>query len=113
MDRKAKNREEFISGGLTPEAAARIQEAQLMAAEGDAYAEEDRRNRAKAASEIREASQALYGIDDPKKLTSDQLGRVGKKVQVKLHPDKGIANGGDHGAFAEVGIIFNGRSLLV
>lgn len=102
-DRKAKNREEFLNGGITPEAAAHIREAQRTAAEVDAYAEDARRNTTKAITEIRAAAQELYGASDPTQLTADQLRKVGRRVQSKLHPDRGVSNGGDQGAYKEVG----------
>ncbi|HET6746652.1 MAG TPA: hypothetical protein VFH06_00920 [Candidatus Saccharimonadales bacterium] len=73
-------------------------------AEKDAYKEYEQRNVTKAAEEIRAVAKNLYETSDIESLNSAQLGKVERKVQSKLHPDRGFEAGGDSGAFKEMGV---------
>lgn len=74
-------------------------------AEKDAYKEYEQRNVKKAADEIQTVAKTLYETSDVRSLDTTQLGRVERKVQSKLHPDRGFEAGGDQGAFKEAGVI--------
>lgn len=74
-------------------------------AEKDAYKENEQRNVKKAAQEIQTVAKNLYETSDVNSLDTAQLGRVERKVQSKLHPDRGFESGGDSGAFKEAGVI--------
>lgn len=76
-------------------------------AEVDAHTENDRRNVNKASDAIFDAARDLYDVPDLSGLDDKQLRKVERKVQGKLHPDRGFDDGGDIGAFKETGVIMD------
>lgn len=75
--------------------------------EVEAYAENHRRNVNKASDVIFDAAKDLYDVPDLSGLDDKQLRKVERKVQGKLHPDRGFDDGGDIGAFKEAGVLMD------
>lgn len=75
--------------------------------EVEAHAENDRRNIHKASDAIFDAAKELYDVADLGGLDDRQLRKVERKVQGRLHPDRGFDNGGDIGAFKEAGVLMD------
>ncbi len=88
----------------SPEVQAHAKQEIRTQVEIDAYKENDTRNVKKAKETIVNTAEALYG-PNPGALTTEQIDKVERKVQSKLHPDRGYEAGGDSGAFKEAGVI--------
>jgi|GEM_PF-2348368 len=76
-------------------------------AEIDAYEENRARGVQKAVDTILTEAKERYGASDLSGLDDDQLRKVQRGVQSKLHPDRGYDNGGDQAAFQESGVLMD------